>query len=183
MASEIIVNTIKAPTTGANANKVIIPSGVTLDASAGTLRPSAGAVVQTVHFTTTTPVSSSSTSAVVTNLSGSITPKYSTSHIYVILHQRVFSNPSAGGSAGDWGLERSTDGGSTFSQIYVRGRTGLTDNTGGCDVQASTMYKDTPGITTAVNYRTTIRNNAGTGLMWVNLDNALATMTIMEVAQ
>ena len=33
MASEIIVNTIKAPTTGANANKVIIPSGVTLDAS------------------------------------------------------------------------------------------------------------------------------------------------------
>ena len=37
MASEIIVNTIKAPTTGANANKVIIPSGVTLDASAGTL--------------------------------------------------------------------------------------------------------------------------------------------------
>jgi len=119
---------------------------------------------------------------VVTNLSGSITPKYSTSHIYVILHQRVFANPGAGGSAGDWGLQRSTDGGSSYSQIYVRGRTGLTDNTGGCDVQASTMFKDTPGITTAVNYRTTIRNNGGAGNVYANLDNALATMTLMEIA-
>ena len=141
-----------------------------------------GHVVQVVHFTTSTAVSTSSTSAVVTNLSGSITPKYSTSHIYVILHQRVFANPSAS-SAGDWELQRSTDGGSTFSQIYVRGRTGLTDNTGGNDVQASTMFKDTPAITTAVNYRTTIRNNAGSGIMYVNLDGAQATMTLMEIAQ
>tara|TARA_E500000318_G_scaffold112067_1_gene134018 strand:+ start:36235 stop:36729 length:495 start_codon:yes stop_codon:yes gene_type:complete len=164
MASIINVDTINEKTSG---NGVQIP----------------GHVVQTVHFTTGTQVSTASTSAVVTNLSGSITPKYSTSHIYVILHQRVFANPGAGGSAGDWGLERSTDGGNTFSQIYVRGRTGLTDNTGGCDVQASTMFKDSPAITTAVNYRTTIRNNAGAGNVYANLDNALATMTIMEIAQ
>ena len=37
MASELIVQTLKGPTTGANANKVIIPSGQTLDASAGTV--------------------------------------------------------------------------------------------------------------------------------------------------
>ena len=57
MASEIIVNTIKAPTTGANANKVIIPSGVTLDASAATvdasngLTPPSGMAVQAVSHT------------------------------------------------------------------------------------------------------------------------------------
>ena len=38
MASEIIVNTIKAPTSG-NANKVIIPSGVTLDATCWDYQP------------------------------------------------------------------------------------------------------------------------------------------------
>jgi len=35
MASELYVETLKGLTSGANANKVIIPSGQTLDASAG----------------------------------------------------------------------------------------------------------------------------------------------------
>ena len=51
MASEIIVNTIKAPTTGANANKVIIPSGVTLDASGGNFSPPSGHIIQTSAVT------------------------------------------------------------------------------------------------------------------------------------
>ena len=163
--STLSVDTIQGQTTAAN------------------VKMPAGHIIQTVQSTTATQVSTASTSAVVTNLAGVITPKYSTSHIYVMVNQRVFSNPGAGGSAGDWGLQRSTDGGSSYSQIYVRGRTGLTDNTGACDVQASIMFKDTPGITTAVNYRTTIRNNAGAGNMYANLDNNLAMMTIMEIAQ
>ena len=47
MASEIIVNTIKAPTSGANANKIIVGSGQELDASAGLITP-AGHVIQTI---------------------------------------------------------------------------------------------------------------------------------------
>ena len=46
MASELIVQTIQGPSSGSNANKVIIPSGHTLDASGGTLVPSEGQVVQ-----------------------------------------------------------------------------------------------------------------------------------------
>ena len=124
MASEIIVNTIKAPTTGANANKVIIPSGVTLDASAGTLRPSAGAVVQ---VTQSNPVGGSNL-AVGFSHSGnnkanyvpigstynlSITTKYANSWIVVegciqlvasakshaYFDMKVFTNGSDGGSA------------------------------------------------------------------------------------
>lgn len=83
MASEIIVNTIKAPTTGANANKVIIPSGVTLDASAGTLRPSAGAVVQVKPFATTAQITSTATTSYVSLLIGSITTQYANSIIVV----------------------------------------------------------------------------------------------------
>lgn len=51
MASEIIVNTIKAPTTGVNANKVIIPSGVTLDASNG-LTPPSGYIINSGSYNT-----------------------------------------------------------------------------------------------------------------------------------
>jgi hypothetical protein len=50
MASEIIVNTIKAPTTGANANKIIVGSGQELDASAGLITP-AGHVIQMKNST------------------------------------------------------------------------------------------------------------------------------------
>ena len=62
MSGTLQVGNIIGPTTGADANKVIIPSGQTLDASGGTLRPSAGAVVQTKTFETTTQLVSTSQS-------------------------------------------------------------------------------------------------------------------------
>ena len=53
MASELYVETLKGLTSGANANKVIIPSGQTLDASAGTFLPSSGGILQRVNASTT----------------------------------------------------------------------------------------------------------------------------------
>ena len=46
MAGTLTVQNLQGPSSGANANKVIIPSGQTLDASGGTLVPSAGQIVQ-----------------------------------------------------------------------------------------------------------------------------------------
>jgi len=53
MASELIVQTLKGPTSGANANKVIIPSGQTLDVSSGTFTKAieTGEVLQVVTHT------------------------------------------------------------------------------------------------------------------------------------
>ena len=177
--STLFVNNLNT----ASGSTITVPTGKQIIGTDTNSIKAPGMIIQVVQFTNATQVSTASTSAVVTNLAGTITPKYSTSHIYVMINQRVFANPGAGGSAGDWGLQRSTDGASSYSQIYVRGRTGLTDNTGGCDVQASIMFKDTPGITTVVHYRTTIRNNAGAGNMYANLDSNLAMMTLMEIAQ
>ena len=61
MASEIIVQTIKGPTSGANANKIIIPSGQTLV-------PSAGQIVNHKQYidTTLTIITSSTYSTVYT---------------------------------------------------------------------------------------------------------------------
>ena len=44
--STLHVENLKGLSSGGNANKIIVPSGQTLDASAGTLFPSAGQVIQ-----------------------------------------------------------------------------------------------------------------------------------------
>lgn len=78
MASELYVETLKGLTSGANANKVIIPSGQTLDASAGDFMPASGQYIQHVTATTTSELSLSADSwtALVT---ASITPKVANS--------------------------------------------------------------------------------------------------------
>lgn len=75
MASEIIVQTIKAPTTGSNANKVIIPSGVTLDASAGTIAPSSGQIVQMVQAQSDTKTYASTAGSPSSAVDILVTPK------------------------------------------------------------------------------------------------------------
>ena len=46
MVGTLTVQNLQGPTSGANANKVIIPSGHVLDVSGGTLVPSAGQIVK-----------------------------------------------------------------------------------------------------------------------------------------
>ena len=50
MASELIVQTIQGPSSGANANKVLIPSGHTLDVSGGTFIPELGQIKKVVAW-------------------------------------------------------------------------------------------------------------------------------------
>jgi len=50
MAGTLTVQNLQGPTTGANANKVILPAGHTLDTSGGTLVPSAGQIVQVQNW-------------------------------------------------------------------------------------------------------------------------------------
>ena len=57
MASEIIVQTLKGPASGSNANKVIVPSG-------HTFIPSSGQTIQTVQFLREGATGSNSSSAV-----------------------------------------------------------------------------------------------------------------------
>lgn len=85
MASEIIVNTIKAPTTGANANKVIIPTGVTLDIADNLAYDSmpANTIIQQVEYFSDSSFNTSSTSLAVTNASVNITPRYANSKMLI----------------------------------------------------------------------------------------------------
>jgi hypothetical protein len=88
MAGILTVQTIQGPTTGANANKVIIPAGQTLDASAGSVELPAGAggkvlqVQQTVLSTAVT-YSGTGTWHQISGLNTSITPSSTSSKILV----------------------------------------------------------------------------------------------------
>lgn len=85
MASELIVQTLKGPTSGANANKVIIPSGQTLTAP--------GHVIQVVNSNIAgNSASTTATDWVNSSLTISITPKFATSKIYVIANGGVGVN-------------------------------------------------------------------------------------------
>ena len=84
MAGTLTVQNIEGPSSGANANKIIIPSGQTIDASAGTLVPSAGVPVNTYRVVCNTSFTLNTTNwTTVPSGSFSYTPKYSNSLLYI----------------------------------------------------------------------------------------------------
>ena len=77
--STLHVENLKGPTSGANANKIIVPSGQTLTAP--------GHVIQMQHSTTTgDAVATTCSSFTDTGLSLNITPKFATSKILVLVN-------------------------------------------------------------------------------------------------
>jgi len=112
MASELTVQTIKGPTSGGNANKILVPSGQTLDASAGTLVPSAGAVVQAVEGKTISYSVHATTSFTNSNLAVTFTPKYTNSKLLITVSGCYW-----------WGTENQTSG-EYFVARIVDSRTG-----------------------------------------------------------
>jgi hypothetical protein len=110
MSGTLVVQNIQGPSSGANANKIIIPSGQTLDASAGFVPP-AGSVIQVIDSSANPIQFNSGTGAEA--IRATIT-KQSNSQVWVQVN----------GVWGDDGnpfharfyLQRSTDGGSTWSE-------------------------------------------------------------------
>jgi hypothetical protein len=84
MAGTLTVQNLQGPTTGANANKVILPAGHTLDTSSGTLVPSAGAVVQVESVQDSATSATSSAGAALTGATINFVPKFSTSKLLII---------------------------------------------------------------------------------------------------
>lgn len=108
MASELIVQNLKGPAGGSNPNKVIVPSGHTLDASGGTLVPSAGQVVQRVEDVVTNGWNNISSTSNVTIATVVITPKFTTSKIAVTGMGTFYKNNQASSTSGDgrWTIHR-----------------------------------------------------------------------------
>lgn len=183
MASEIIVNTIKAPTTGANANKVIIPSGVTLDASAGTLRPSAGAVVQVQSFNTTTPTTFSSVAAYTNALSGSITTQYANSIIVVQGVVPWYSNNPNGGIWTNSAYVQLQEGSTTVTGFEHPGPQTSMEFAMCVPFQYTSTQKSVGTYTYTVQIRPTTAGDTFYLHRQTNGPHSATRMTLMEIAQ
>jgi len=168
--STLQVENLIGPTSGANANKVIIPSGQTLDASNGFVAP-AGSVIQVVNTNFDTLQTFSSASSVDTGLFLSITPKFASSKILVNFNAHLSGN---GVSQGFIQLRRG-DGTLLGPDEIFFGRVG--------DVYVMNGYQkfDSPNTTSTVTYKIKIR--ATVSMIALNQDGGVSDVTLMEIAQ
>jgi hypothetical protein len=178
MSSELFVQTIKGPTSGANANKVIIPSGQTLDASAGTLTPSAGQVIQVVsgvYEGANTTITS--TSYTTTPLTATITPTSTSSKILIQASMPLDDN--AGIRIDTTVFRGSTniaDGANSNNSLSTMNPIGQ----GREIMQMGLLYMDSPASTSALTY--TIYIKVQSQGMILHANEASATIALMEIA-
>jgi len=135
-----------------------------------------GSVLQVVTFTTTTGTSTTSNAFVATGLTASITPKFSTSKIYIV----ASFNLNVAGSAvwGDFTLyKNSTNLGATngFGGVFVQG---APDN----HIPCALNYLDSPATTSSVTYKIYIKNRDNATLIRLDPDSQTSVITIMEIA-
>ena len=150
--------------------------------TSGTL-PSAqlptGSVLQVVQGTTTTAVSVSNSTLTDTTLSASITPKFSTSKILVIVNHadcyKAGSNANNDitihllrNSTDIWSFSQAAGYGAPYASIF----------------NVSGAYLDSPATTSSITYKTQFKNADGNTTVQVQSNSTLSPSTIilMEIA-
>jgi hypothetical protein len=143
-----------------------------------TVQASAGQVLQVVQGATSTQITNSTTTYVDSGLSATITPKFSTSKILVIISQSTYKSPTNANNAVNIKLFRnSTDLGRI---IYVQGYSNTATE---LYSQASTQLLDGPATTSATTYKTQFANQIASANASVQADSlGLSTITLMEIA-
>jgi len=176
MASELTVQTLRGPTSGSNADTVLIPSGQTLHAP--------GHVLQTIQQPYTTASSISSTSYTATGLTLSITPKIATSKILVLVNLSAETYQNGNFSpkfylqilrgATEIAFRRSDSYAGTASNGYYS-----------FSVHGTMNYLDSPSTTNAVTYSVNGKLSSTTNSTNLRLHDAgsTSTITLMEIAQ
>ena len=140
--------------------------------------PQSGSVLQVVNGTYATQVSNSTTTYADTGLTASITPKFATSTILVIV-THTQSQKTAGNSNSGLTLNLCRNG----SQIIE-----YTDSLGSTNsalinqFSSSFIYSDSPATTSSTTYKTQFKNNFAAAAVLVQHSNKQSTITLMEIA-
>lgn len=137
-----------------------------------------GTVLQVVNATTQTQVINSTTTYADTGLTATITPKFSTSKILVLISQSTYKSSGNIGNAVNIKLFRnSTDLGRI---VYVQG---YTNSASELYSVASVQFMDSPASTSALTYKTQFANFVAASLVTVQSDSlGPSTITLMEIA-
>ena len=172
--STLQVENLIGPTIGANANKIIVPSGQTLDASNGFVAP-AGHVIQVKQINVDNTLSFSGDVSDIISLS--ITPQFSTSKILftaTTTFERIttanayyYANMGrtiSGGSAVF--LTRSQNAAAYLEGTYVR-------------ITGTNSYLDAPNTTNSIIYGVSMDKEGPAG----TFSGKECSITLMEIAQ
>ena len=163
--STLSVDTIQGQTTAAN---VKLP---------------AGSIVQTVNAKTTTMVNVASTTHADTGLTATITPKYSTSKILVIISQSIGSDRD--NNVASVGIIVKRDSTTIQTQSYVA----YAEANNASAVKDIGPYSftmlDSPSTTNATTYKTQGRINAtsNNGTARFQWDQSESNITLLEISQ
>lgn len=145
----------------------------------GTAQASAGQVLQVVNATYGTEATTTSTSFSDSGLTASITPKFSTSKILVLVSMNGTAKWTGDGGAGVGLalLRNATSIVSNWSQYL-----GYTSVSGINAVASSVNYLDSPATTSSTTYKVQFKSTVTGTSVYVQRDNAVSTITLMEIA-
>ena len=178
--STLHVENLKGLSSGGNANKVIIPSGQTLDASNGLTTP-AGHIIQALTQEITAITTSTSTSYVATGFTLTITPKFTSSVIRCTVGlSGVHANTVQ--SSVELSLYK---GGSHLK--YLHALLGYA-NPAFHNMDATVMAVDSPSTTSATTYAIYWKVGHGSGTIYYNnyasgANRTRSWFTVEEIAQ
>jgi hypothetical protein len=155
-------------------------TGLTTAQTVGYSSLPAGSVLQVVQSTYATQVSSTSSSFSDTGLTASITPKYATSKILVVI-DHVANAKSNGNTYIQMKLLR---GATTLN--YLESIGGFTNNTNyNCFGGIGMNYLDSPATTSSTTYKTQFCSGDNSTPVYVQQNNGFpttSTITLMEIA-
>ena len=163
-------------TTDTLTNKSIAATQLTGTIAASVLP--AGSVLQVVNATYAVLTSKSGTSFADTGLTATITPKFSTSKILVLINHAANYKDNAS-ALNDIGFNLCRNG----SQIVVLGQSiGFTNTALLLYFNFNSQYVDSPATTSATTYKTQFQNTDGAGgTVYVQASTNPSTITLMEI--
>ena len=142
-----------------------------------TTQASAGQVLQVVNATTTSLTSTTSTSFVATSLTATITPKFTTSKILILINGGMVNFDNSGTQIRTTIYRNSTNlGNSSFGmgEYYVQ-------SGGQVQMPTSMHYVDSPATTSSTTYTMYIRSGSGQSIQ-LNADAVTTSITLQEIA-
>lgn len=196
MVGTLTVQNLQGPASGANANKIIIPSGHTLDARAGFVPP-AGSIIQVVQATlgSTESFAPSTGTYADSSLTASITPTSTNSKILVtyttFLGQAASYNMSTRIKRNSTIIGNGTsEGGRIVGNAVTMSYKATNDGYGVHPV--TNLYLDSPSSTSSVTYTIQVASYGGNAV-YVNRSQIfqagadydtipLSSLTLMEIA-
>lgn len=191
MAGILTVQTLQGPSSGANANKILIPSSHTLDVSSATLIPSVDQILQskTTYFGDTTAHTTNQTYIACSGSDTTLTAIADNSKFLVLVHLNIatsgYNNGYNAGVIRGSTLVAGTNGsnGDAWSAGNNSSNSPSVDSRSGNVLR---QFIDSPSLSagTSVTYKAAV-GRWTTGTVTVNYTgyNVNSSITVMEIAQ